>query len=154
LGGKFGDFCRPLINSSGVTIFKANGNREGGGMERVRPLEEEEKNEGIFMAEGENVKKVITGGDPFPGGGEFEIVNHRGLADDGRVFFENSVLEGRAATGIYSILDGKVSTIASLGGPAPESGNFSLVYGNTLTINKAGVALFVALLENGKTGLF
>jgi hypothetical protein len=121
-------------------------------------VDEEEKTIGLFSGvEDIQVKsqaKVMTGGDPFPGGGEFEWTINRGLADDGRVFFTNLVLEGRAATGIYSILNGKISTIASIDDDSPAGAKFELIFGNSLTNNKAGVAVFSGLLDNGTVGLF
>ena len=118
---------------------------------------------GLFLATGEGVKKVVTDGDPMPGGNivEPQSLGIGDLNDRGEVAF-TVLLDGPSDTGIFLNSNGQISKIMAQGESTPIGGIFSTLNDPELIerflfirprINNNGAVAFKAKVKDGSSRL-
>jgi hypothetical protein len=113
-------------------------------------------NEGFFIASGSRVGKLVTDGDPVPGGGVFSGFGRHpvpALNDAGEIAFSAAIAGARTVEGIFVAAPGRVRPIARAGAAAPDipSGTFANV--DAPALNDRGDVAFLATVRRGRESL-
>jgi hypothetical protein len=109
--------------------------------------------EGIFLATGNRVAKLVGIGDLVPGGGKLsEFAGHPvpALNDSDKVAFGAAVAGARATEGVFLASEGTLKAIALSGNDAPDvlAGTFAEF--DAPTINNSDEVAFVARVRRGR----
>jgi len=107
--------------------------------------------EGIFLASGSRISKIVAVGDGVPGGGlitDFTRHPAPSLNDSGTVAFDAAISSAQSAEGIFMAKDGDVVTIAEVGGDAPGVVSGTFVAFDTPSVNNRDEVVFVASVRH------
>jgi len=99
--------------------------------------------QGIFLAGGGSVQKIVRAGDPAPQGGAFSSFDAPSLNAGGQLAFVGMVDTG--TTGLYFFSQGQITRLAAVGDPAPGGGAFTSLASPSL--NSAGDVSFTGGLS-------
>jgi hypothetical protein len=112
--------------------------------------------EGIFLATGRRIVKVVGVGDLVPGGGKLsEFAAHPvpALNDADKVAFGAAVAGAQATEGVFLASEGTLKAIALSGTDAPGVPTGTLVEFDAPTINNWDEVAFVATVRRGRETL-
>ncbi len=142
LGGQFGEFTNPSVNSRGEVAFE--GTISGG-----------RAASGIFVGLKSGVRGVVAAGDPSPIGGTFKDLALPVLNDHGGVLFWASLEGGEVPAGLFLASGGTIKKMAARGDPLPGGGRLSFI-GLSYSFNGSGMAAFEAAITGveASTGIF
>ena len=129
-GARFISATSPALNSNGQMVFRGSASLPTG--------------TGLFLYQNGSLTKIVSAGDPAPGGGILNPTSPS-LSSNGKVSF----LSGNA---IFLLSNGVITRLVSSGDLAPGGGTFT-----TLTsplVNSAGQVVFTASLSGGASGIF
>jgi hypothetical protein len=132
VGGRFGEFTNPSVNSRGEIAFEGtvSGGRAGSG---------------IFVGSKSGVREVVAAGHPSPIGGTFKDLALPLLNDHGDVLFWGSLEGAKAPAGLFLSSNGAITKLAARGDPLPGGGRLSFI-GLTYSFNRSGIAAFEAAI--------
>lgn len=100
---------------------------------------------GIFLASGQTITKIIAQGDVLPDGGSFAFATNPSINDAGQVAF-TGFSNGSVDQGLFLFSGGVLTVPVPLGTQASDGSVIGLV--NTTSINNAGQIAFTALAFN------
>ena len=142
LGGQFGEFTNPSVNSRGEIAFE--GTISGG-----------RAASGIFVGLKSGVRGVVAAGDPSPIGGTFKDLALPVLNDHGDVLFWASLEGGEVPAGLFLASGGTIKKVVARGDPLPGGGRLSFI-GLSYSFNGSGMAAFEAAITGveASTGIF
>jgi hypothetical protein len=135
--GTFTGFDPPAMNSSGQVVFHAS-------LQETLPNPFVPTN-GLFLASGSSVSKIIDSGDTFPDGSTFFDVNGSpSINDGGQVAFAGSVDGSVADEGVYLFSSGTLTVVV----PGFSSGPNGIIFLQIVNaaINNAGQIAFESLI--------
>jgi len=112
--------------------------------------------EGLFLASGGRIAKVVLEGDPVPGGGAISGLGRHpvpSLNESGTVAFAAAVAGGKTVEGIFTSARGRLQTVALAGTAAPgiASGTFASLEAPSL--NDRGDVAFLAGVRRGRESI-
>jgi hypothetical protein len=142
VGGQFGEFTNPSLNSRGEIAFEGtvSGGRAGSG---------------IFVGSKSGVREVVAAGHPSPIGGKFKDLALPVLNVHGDVLFWGSLEGAKAPAGLFLSLNGAITKLAARGDPLPGGGRLSFIALN-YSFNQSGMAAFEATITGveASAGIF
>jgi len=109
--------------------------------------------EGLFLASGGRIAKVVLEGDVAPGGGTISGLGRHplpALNATGTVAFAAAVTGGKTVEGIFTATQGRLRAVAVAGGSAPgiASGTFATL--EAPSVNDRGDVVFLASVRRGR----
>ncbi len=142
VGGQFGEFTNPSVNSRGEIAFEGTvfGGRAASG---------------IFIGSKSGVRGVVAAGDPSPIGGTFKDLALPVLNDNGDILFWASLEGAKVPAGLFLSSNGAITRLAARGDPLPGGGRLSFI-GLSYSFNHSGIAAFQASIAEGEAsaGIF
>ncbi len=106
--------------------------------------------QGLYLADGGTVQRLVQQGDPAPGGGTFRGVASRVLNDLGEVMFSADINVGTSVTdGIFLYSGGAITKVVRRGDPAPGGGTFVDYSLGSFSLNDVGQAVFIGAVDFG-----
>ncbi len=147
--GSFNDFFIPSINNAGHVAFV--GSTTGGA-----------SGEGIWTNSSGPLSKVVSSGDPAPGGGTFSILfnDTTAINNNDDIVFSARLVGGTVPDGIWVSRGAMIDKVAVEGDPAPGGGGAVFGTGGqginsaVLGLDAAGDAAFTSYLSDGRLGLY
>jgi hypothetical protein len=109
--------------------------------------------EGLFLASGARVTKIVAGGDVVPSGERIAGFGEQPAAAinaAGAVAFAAELTAGKATSGVFLAADGKLTTLALSGAAAPGAVGDTLAAFEPPVVNDAGDVVFLASLRHGR----
>ena len=139
-GDTFSSFSSPSINHAGQVVFTASLSTGS---------------QGIFLASGGTITKIVTEGDVFPDGGVFFFaLGDPSINDAGDVAFSGLANGPSADSGLYLYSGGHLSVVVSAFTSIPSLGG-ALLLPQSASINNAGQIAFISQeIASPISGLF
>jgi len=139
-GGTFSSFGNPVINNRGEVAFPAL-------------VEQGPILGGIFVANGKELRLLLSAGAAAPSGGVFTRFSEGLAFNDAGTIALNSVIRQNTSAGAIAVIENEVPRIvANIGDAAPGGGTFS-AFAAWPALSGSGAVAFIAAIDGGPNSM-